>query len=696
MFSILFCWRLLLVEASNNSDEMNGTDETEAVIFSDENEQPHQDSPSAMGQVAEQDDSPEAIVRRENQVIKLLRGLTVTFLLLAAGATVTFIYFYMSRTQKDRFESEYNALASTLISSLHLDMRLHFWMAHTISKATTLAMVMGDKSATNFTIPTSLWDGVTQEARWTGDHLLVSWIPFLYTDEERMDFEAHVRDTWKDDHGQAEERMPCYICGGPGLVVQDESATAELAGLTFSCGDAYTSGLNGAIPDDLCISAQTTLASVCPCVRPPENTIQTTESESQQRAEWDIRDGLYTYRNDDDDGEASPIPQDFERAPYAPMYAISYRGDEYVPPLYDLLSDPVRGRALTAVMFNGKAAISEMRSREGPYYQYHTPSVNGLSSDLYYPVFSDESESRLVVGAIGFEFTWNSFLTGAVPVISDRVSLVAENTCGQVQTYVIDPVSNILVTQGSTDLHDRKYDTMVHSTTYEEYDTILKVSGPRLAQAQYCSYRFKVFPTQQFEAKYVTSDPIVYAAAAGLIIVVTSLVFLFYDVTVRRRQAKIMASAKRTNDIVTSLFPESVRGRLYERAAGAAMTSNFSIGEQDSRYFSSARSVSAAPSDSIFGSDPIADLFPHTTVMFLDIEGFTAWSSERDPSQVFKLLESLYHGFDAVARQLGVFKVETIGDCYVAVAGLPRPRKDHAVGTSFFCMQTIAIYLTMI
>jgi class 3 adenylate cyclase len=67
--------------------------------------------------------------------------------------------------------------------------------------------------------------------------------------------------------------------------------------------------------------------------------------------------------------------------------------------------------------------------------------------------------------------------------------------------------------------------------------------------------------------------------------------------------------------------------------------------------------------------------------MFLDIAGFTAWSSEREPSQVFKLLENLYNAFDGVARHLGVFKVETIGDCYVAVAGLPKPRKDHAVGT---------------
>ena len=44
-----------------------------------------------------------------------------------------------------------------------------------------------------------------------------------------------------------------------------------------------------------------------------------------------------------------------------------------------------------------------------------------------------------------------------------------------------------------------------------------------------------------------------------------------------------------------------------------------------------------------FGSKPIADLFPEATVMFADIAGFTAWSSVREPSQVFTLLESVYH-----------------------------------------------------
>lgn len=82
-------------------------------------------------------------------------------------------------------------------------------------------------------------------------------------------------------------------------------------------------------------------------------------------------------------------------------------------------------------------------------------------------------------------------------------------------------------------------------------------------------------------------------------------------------------------------------------------------------------------------SKPIADLFPEATVYFADIAGFTAWSSSRDPvPQVSTLLETIYGEFDAIAKRRGVFKVETIGDCYLAVTGLPEPRKEH---TSAMC-----------
>lgn len=99
--------------------------------------------------------------------------------------------------------------------------------------------------------------------------------------------------------------------------------------------------------------------------------------------------------------------------------------------------------------------------------------------------------------------------------------------------------------------------------------------------------------------------------------------------------------------------------------------------------------VLAAVEQTISSSEPIADLFPHTTIMFADIVGFTAWSSEREPHQVFQLLETIYRAFDQLANRLGVFKVETIGDCYVAVAGLPEPNQDHAVVMAVFARECL-------
>jgi class 3 adenylate cyclase len=57
--------------------------------------------------------------------------------------------------------------------------------------------------------------------------------------------------------------------------------------------------------------------------------------------------------------------------------------------------------------------------------------------------------------------------------------------------------------------------------------------------------------------------------------------------------------------------------------------------------------------------------------------------------KVFTLLEQIYGSFDSLAKRRGVFKVETIGDCYVAVTGLPHPREDHAIAMARFARDCI-------
>eukprot|EP00538_Stauroneis_constricta_P006078 CAMPEP_0119560742 /NCGR_PEP_ID=MMETSP1352-20130426/15713_1 /TAXON_ID=265584 /ORGANISM="Stauroneis constricta, Strain CCMP1120" /LENGTH=2006 /DNA_ID=CAMNT_0007608791 /DNA_START=28 /DNA_END=6048 /DNA_ORIENTATION=+ len=94
----------------------------------------------------------------------------------------------------------------------------------------------------------------------------------------------------------------------------------------------------------------------------------------------------------------------------------------------------------------------------------------------------------------------------------------------------------------------------------------------------------------------------------------------------------------------------------------------------------------------ILSIQPIADYFPHCTVLFADVTGFSAWSSEREPSQVFILLEALFQTMDRIARKRKVFKVETVGDSYMAVTGLPDPQHDHAVRMARFardCMMHV-------
>lgn len=69
------------------------------------------------------------------------------------------------------------------------------------------------------------------------------------------------------------------------------------------------------------------------------------------------------------------------------------------------------------------------------------------------------------------------------------------------------------------------------------------------------------------------------------------------------------------------------------------------------------------------------------------ISGFTKWSSERSPHEVFKLLERLFWEFDDIAQRLNVFKLGTIGDCYIAVTGIPDPIDDHATLLTQFAFE---------
>ncbi|MTJ48555.1 adenylate cyclase [Dolichospermum sp. UHCC 0259] len=75
----------------------------------------------------------------------------------------------------------------------------------------------------------------------------------------------------------------------------------------------------------------------------------------------------------------------------------------------------------------------------------------------------------------------------------------------------------------------------------------------------------------------------------------------------------------------------------------------------------------------------IADNFHAVTVLFADIVGFTELSSQTSPSELVELLNQIFCLFDELAEIHSIEKIKTIGDAYMAVAGLPDYRSDHAL-----------------
>ena len=361
--------------------------------------------------------------------------------------------------------------------------------------------------------------------------------------------------------------------------------------------------------------------------------------------------------------------------------------------LLNVASVPVELVALQAAAATGLPAASDTLV----IVQDSTLPVPRPSFIVYAPVM----HAGAAVAFACVVFSWDITLENALPNFVNGIDAVLiSGLSGSVYSFRLD--GDEVTNTGAFDTHETDSALVALSTQ------VVLSAGPLQ------NWTLHLYPTAQLRARHLTSTPGVACTVVVVIVSISSALFWCYDWWASGRTTRLKSAFLLTRQVVEDVFPEGVRSRVLQRALqelkrNAALPSHTSLAiEQGGAEAGVVEAVQPAmlpawlrrwracfhkrgnfrASMSFRGmkDEPIADTFDECTVLFADLCEFTTWSATVPPARVFVLLEAIFNAFDQLAAELGIFKLETVGDCYVCCAGCPVPKADHAERIAAFAL----------
>lgn len=369
-----------------------------------------------------------------------------------------------------------------------------------------------------------------------------------------------------------------------------------------------------------------------------------TRSANKESQRWNVTGIIPRIWTDPDkDGKgaiAPPADQYFPEWQRAPA-------PDYSPfTIMDMGSHPEFGRTIQGMLETDHPVLTvvtdasfliDKYDRRFPAEEQKEPH-----SYLLQPLYDDLNLNRTAIGFLSAFLRWGTFFENVLPEHERGVMIVLFGTCGRKFSYILNGYDAVFIGKG--DLHDSEYDELSVDFEIVPFAKLEDTIG----EQKHCQYSARIYPSDAWKERFYTQQPLQYAAAVTCCFIITAILFVIYDWLVQNRQKKVLDTAERSTAIVSNLFPSGVRETLMKEAIQE---------DSQSRHLARGKTSGAlSTSETIFGSSPIAELFPESTIMFADIAGFTAWCSGREPKDVFLLLETIYHSFDTIAKRRRVFK----------------------------------------